>query len=659
MEKIKLVYKKLPFIWLILAFIGILAIVFLGTRALFHADDATAVLFAREQLLQKKFLPDDWNNGTSIWTIGLQTFVLPFLMFLNDWILCRELAVCVQTILFVICFWFLMREIGIKEKVYLLILSIVPVSEEILEHCFFQATYMTLQLFEYFVVAITISALAKYKVKNKYSYIYLFGIIFSIVISCHSTLVTVATSVLPILGAIIIYYALEYIFSNENIKLTINEFIIIGAIIIGIIFALIIYYYLQNNYGFSLEDANVSEFIGKTGYANMINSVFDEFLLLYGAVGEGSLFTLQGITRGVRLAYFLTSAIIVPTILLVNYKRIKSKNQKTFIIYSVLTFFILIFIAVITGKCSSRYFIPVYFNNILLLGILADSMLKDKLLTYIYKFCIAFLSLMCFGLYIMYNYTENPNDIGMWRSNSWTADTELIELLEEKEVGLIYAPYWTAYSNMVASNGIVQGVAYIGGDPMNFKEWLDSSRWAELDYYDGRTAVIFNVAYDLNDVYLELASESLQYKGWQILVFDRNLLSYDEIAKIREEIIRNKNEIRFSYSASQLTRAGSTVLEREIVKLKKNGQLKGPGVSIKAGEYTVKFEGSNLKSANVCVYYYANGGLNFIDIDNLEKHDEHIIYEFKVDKDLSGIEFFIKNEYDNDVCVKSLVIDKN
>ena len=77
--------------WLlvVMVFVANIFIIFKGTRAFIHSDGATAILYAREQWEQKALYPQQWNYGTDIWNVGLNTIIIPLLKVCSSWLTAR------------------------------------------------------------------------------------------------------------------------------------------------------------------------------------------------------------------------------------------------------------------------------------------------------------------------------------------------------------------------------------------------------------------------------------------------------------------------------------------------------------------------------------------------------------------------------------------
>lgn len=634
-----------------------LTIVFLGTEYLFHSDDATVVLVAREQILQKKLIIKDWNHSTVLWTIGLQTFIIPFLLFIKDWILCRELAVILQTILFLIVVYKIMKKLEIREKLFFLALCILPVSEEILEHTFFQATYLTFQLFYYAILLFLVCFYENLGIKKKACF---YGILCGIVIvvSCHSNIAAISSITVPILAAIVLYYFIENYILFHRSKPDKRILFVSAVLILATVVGMGIYVVICKITGFDFANAGVNEFIGTSGYGMKITDYIDEFLLLYGAVGENALFSIEGILRIVRILYLVLACFIAPCYLIWNYKKLESR-QKLFLLYSIAVYGILTMVAVLTGKCSSRYFIPVYFNNIVLLGICCKYAEENfYVFAKVIQTGLAAMAIGCCFFYVTYDYQENINNIGMWRSGFDVADKELVEFLEENDIHFIYAPYWHAYSNMVISDGNVQAMAYDGNEPMQTKNWLNSNRWNQPEYYNGRTAVLFLPTVELDEAYWELASEYLQCSKWNILVFEQNLLLYDEFVEIQQNLNKEVNTEKIVFQGAELKYTGNAEGKESSVYLYKEGIQKWNSCELEAGEYLVTIQGKNLKNLSVFSYYLDEAGrIMTIDMKNVHKENKKVTYRILLEED-KKVEFYEKNEMDQTMRIDKIQVEK-
>lgn len=66
-------------------------------------DMSSTVLLANEQIKMRQLYPEGFHHSTGVFTIHLNLLMIPFMLFLNDWLLCRELAVIVLAIIGVFC----------------------------------------------------------------------------------------------------------------------------------------------------------------------------------------------------------------------------------------------------------------------------------------------------------------------------------------------------------------------------------------------------------------------------------------------------------------------------------------------------------------------------------------------------------------------------
>ena len=133
------------------SFVMILISIFRGTYYTFHSDDATAVLLAREQIETGQLIPETWTYAYEYWVLSLNLLVIPFLLFIENWLLCRELAVIVQTILLIWALYTMLKQLVKKHWALLgCIMVLAPLSRLQMEHFYFQATYATTIAWSFF-----------------------------------------------------------------------------------------------------------------------------------------------------------------------------------------------------------------------------------------------------------------------------------------------------------------------------------------------------------------------------------------------------------------------------------------------------------------------------------------------------------------------------
>ena len=101
----------------VVSLLAVIFYVFNFTELYFNSDAAATVLLAKEQIEKGQLIPDGFCYSTGVFVISLANFIVPFMLFIKDWLLCRELAVLVLIILFFTLLFVFYRKIGVKSKI--------------------------------------------------------------------------------------------------------------------------------------------------------------------------------------------------------------------------------------------------------------------------------------------------------------------------------------------------------------------------------------------------------------------------------------------------------------------------------------------------------------------------------------------------------------
>ena len=94
-------------LWIVLCF-GILGIIFnilMYTKFAYNSDFSYATNLALEEMKQMKLYPDGWRYSTGFYVFSINLFCMPFLLFLKNEVLCRELGMILLCLLMVyVCY---------------------------------------------------------------------------------------------------------------------------------------------------------------------------------------------------------------------------------------------------------------------------------------------------------------------------------------------------------------------------------------------------------------------------------------------------------------------------------------------------------------------------------------------------------------------------
>lgn len=514
-------------------------IIYKGTWNFIHSDDATAILFAKEQISQKKMYPEGWWYGTDIWNIGLNTLVIPFLFLCKNWLNARVCAVILQTLLMVVIILGFRKFKITGKRVWIVILfMLLPISEVISEHWYFQATYMTIILFLIGMILTSYMILSEKK-KNRIMGVILLLAILTIRIGGSCMMILVFA--LPMIGAMA-FQAIREIHNGEKKEKIYKYLLCIIAICLGVGLGMIYNKYLLANINGTPSGTSDYSFVTHKEIWSSIGMFVENILRLYGVIDKNAaLLSLNGINKVMATVCFCFFVLYLPYCLVKNFSRLKHKYQQIFLTFSILSSIAVIYLCIVANMPQSRYLIWCYFYSILWFGIWIDN--YDRL-QYEYgkelkwgigAFCVV---MFCgvYSYYMTYDYETNEDILGVNnRFIDYKVDYELLEYLEKNDYEFGYSTYWSAYSNIVASNGKVK-IAAITYDWKQPYYWLNSEKWYQKDVYDGKCFVLLTKKQQegLPELYKEKAVACKEYRGHIILEYS----SVEDVQEIWKQLVK-------------------------------------------------------------------------------------------------------------------------
>lgn len=479
-------------IFLLLAFFCQIFIIYKGTHYFFHSDDSTAITLAIEQWNQKKIYPADWCYGTSIWNFELNTLVLPFLKICKHWLHARAAAVVLQTVIMLVLVWcFKKSEVLGKYFWISSILMLLPVSEVISEHWYFQATYMTAIVYLMMMILLTLYLMRQEKVKCLFASVCL---LFILITRMETGFIFLLVFIAPMLITLV----LHAIYQSHSQKIYFREYCLAaGVILLGTMIGYIRYNSLVDTLNITRSAVGGYAFIPSGNMGNSLLDFWNSLLRLYGASDKTQgLLTLGGINKAIAFVFLIIMLVIVPICIAKNFSKLRTNNQRMFFIFSVISAFATIYIFLFTGMSSSRYLIWIYFYAIINLGILIDNIDRFNFV-FVKEYKIAFalffvvMNLGCYTYYLTYDYNQNPDILGVNDEyRAYKLDYDLLAYMEKKGYTCGYSYYWASYSYMAASDGRIRMGALVEKDWTRPYYWLNSKRWYDMEDEKGECFVL-------------------------------------------------------------------------------------------------------------------------------------------------------------------------
>lgn len=514
--------------FLLLAIIGLVLLgvyIFYCTYYVFHSDMATRLLLASEQIRSHQLFPDGWHNTTGIFVGIWELLLIPFMLLIHDWILCREFVVVIEVVLTLIAMIMLFRCMDKKNWILPICISIVfmclPLGHY--DNSFYDASYLPIVL--YFIVTfIAVMCLMDRNVKAKGKYYVLLAV--TVFLSCYGSIRNYVVIILPILMMIVLFYWLTYgercipEFRKDNGVRTVSLLILSCAI------ALIVQVYLQSKY--PIATAGGHEFTDRV--ADNIKMFIQSLLEFYNASSTCAIFSLRGIRICLNVFFMFISVFVAPVYFIVKYKNIENKIIKMFVIYVWISNFIVIFMMIFSTATYARFYVTAYFNNIILLSLFIKDLWPEKRndikgILFVLILSVAGINHLCY-------FKQNVSDARMQYKEAQQRGT-LIDFMRENDLKYGVSSYWNAYVNMCKANGEIVIVSCMRNE--STKEIIPESKflWGTSDHYyipenyPGRSCVILEEGETVAEGYYELASEVKKFQKYTILIFGQNIYSYD------------------------------------------------------------------------------------------------------------------------------------
>ena len=208
-----------------------------------------------------------------------------------------------------------------------------------------------------------------------------------------------------------------------------------------------------------------------------------------------------------------------------------------------MTFFMMIFF----GLSSGRYFITIYFGNLLIEVPYLFWICKEKSKVF-WKWPILlslFGTMIVHGAYYV-NASARYGKVAMKDLMNPTVHDGVIDVLKEKNIKHGYATFWYAYATMIAGNSEVDIVAYDQGDPMmpyffdvnkkeNIQYYAISEDAYDVEKHKGPCFILVAEGEKIPEVYYQKAEEVIKVNTNEILLYGKNIHLYPELVEQSHE----------------------------------------------------------------------------------------------------------------------------
>ncbi len=413
-------------------------------QANIHSDMAAATLLVRSQIKHHSFFPTSWCyvNG-DVWVIGLNLFVMPFYLLLENQSLVRALGSALLIIVTLIGLYYNSRKLFNDHSwvisMPLLVLFLYGIGDMIL----YSAAYTGQMFWLAMISVVAFRAFSNSKSKGGAA---CFAIL--LVLLCMGGIRQVAECVIPVWCAFII---MLYIENREaacfgECKDALRKVIYISAVVgIPSVVGLYIYKYICNLGIVVHTESDSMLFVGS------LNDCCDNFIAYilnmfsnFGFNGRQVLVSIIGIRNMVSVCACLLVVFIIPVL---QFRKLKGESEGYvfFYIFGIVHNLIMFLLAILFGKTAGRYMLSSIFICMMVSAHyviqywykpknLQKIVCSTAFITAVFVQCIALL----------------------YQSRGWQVlledKREFAQILIDHNLTKGYASFWNAYTNMIYSD---------------------------------------------------------------------------------------------------------------------------------------------------------------------------------------------------------------
>lgn len=413
-------------------------------QANIHSDAATATILAQCQVKNRNFFPDKWcyANG-EIWVLGLNLFVMPFSVLLQNQSLARMLGSVCITIIVLIVMYYHSRKMFDNQSWMLSLPILLLYLRGTLDVVLYQAAYIGQML--WIVVTCMMASMIFYGKRQK-RFLFCFAIL--MILLCMGSIRQIAENTIPLLGTcmILLYIRNKNARRIEDCKGDLKQAVFISVILLVPSLIGLEFYKILCNRCFVVDTgANGLQFaMALSDCWNNLSAVFINIFQNFGFAGGVELFSLDGIRNLISIVACVFTVFIVPVLQFITIKEEK-ENVVFFYIFGVLHNFIMFLMVAFCGKTVERYMLTSIFVNIIISS------------QYVTRHWLKQVDLQKIAITICFVAVSSVQCITLlMQSSGWQEDVgtrkEFVQELINKGLRKGYASYWNAYTNEVYSD---------------------------------------------------------------------------------------------------------------------------------------------------------------------------------------------------------------
>ena len=588
--------KNRKIIWstaVLLSFLSMFALVLKFIPYYLNSDSAFFPLLAHWEYSTGSIFPEGMCYSTQVMGFSPNLFMIPYLaIFGEHYLLARTLGIFTIWIIIIALLFILFRSERYTPFCVVCMLLLIPyLGSSATEEYFFEAGYVN-QIKWLALALILCTALWKLLGINEkeaassaippkkrgvriaaLSFALFAAIVYSNSCGVRNLLITY----IPMTGAVILYAVMlqmpSLLREGTSLQSKLAELVkkvmpFAGIFLAGSLCAIIVYRGISARV-WTFEDQTQVTLAPSHIFMERVMKLINSLVSICGNRDSAPMFSVRGISKLVNYFYAAFIYVCVPWYSLRKFGQLKEDRSRLIILTAHISSLILAFICVtanldIISNDESRYVLPVFVNNIFVLGALlmdpgtyescagnTDSesrclnaaantpgpgtSVKDgeqaavrQLLTGLFIRCLPVIVL----LYAVFSH------LTFWKVNLSEIKNRpdpygLTAYLEELGYTHGYASYWNAHKNTVLSDSRVV-VADVEVEEFAIKPqyWLTNRQYYSEDYYEGPTFLVLTenevARFDAHGKGSEtygIPKEQLQYKDLTIYLYDYNIIS--------------------------------------------------------------------------------------------------------------------------------------
>ena len=617
-----------------ISILSIFGIIVTDMKYALTSDGATVLLLAQRQLATKQLFPEDFHHTTGVFVLALNLLIAPIMKVCHNWILSRSIAVVIQTIIGffgILLLWKDKTTQNITKGLMMIILLALPLSYEVFENLYIQASYFT----TYIKIIYALAAIKLYYESEKKK-THFFLIILVTAVCTLGNMRNVLVYTIPMLGACLIIYLIE---NQWDLIKTVKERsfqAIILSTVLGTGAGLASYRILTRSVKSSMDSYAGITCAGYNNAGSQLVQTISNIFTVYGASGDGNLVTLATVVRCFGFLYAVIAVLVIPVYVLFQYKKITNIFHKILLAYAWISNFAVLYMSVFTTANVERYLLPVYFNCIILL-ILSLDFIKEKMPMHMSRIAgglfLAFVLVVHARVWV--SGVDSLRSTQNFMESYETLHDKVINILEDEGIKYGYAEYWTAYRLMCQTNGEIE-VGAVVLENMSPYLWGTSETYYDMETHQGKSFLLLapsnisSLAKNHMDVlqrYYASADKVYNVDKYMLLIYDENVLGMDSMEG--DSTVFQPEDLRVSDTAA--------FASADEICLFSGGMQYGPYITLQPGTYKIEITGSNLKELSSKVT--AKSGTVEIPIESEQSEDDRIEYKFSIDETYTEIEF--------------------